>query len=56
LHESRSVVLRLSTLFALDAFAGGFIVQSILAYWFYLKFGATNLELGGLFQRSWRFR
>jgi len=49
LHESRSVVLRLSSLFALDAFAGGFIVQSILAYWFYLKFGATNLELGGLF-------
>jgi MFS family permease len=49
LHESRSVVLRLSALFALDAFAGGFIVQSILAYWFYLKFGATNAELGGLF-------
>jgi len=49
LHESRPVVLRLSALFALDAFAGGFIVQSILAYWFYLKFGATNLELGGLF-------
>jgi len=49
LHESQSVVLRLSGLFALDAFSGGFIVQSILAYWFYLKFGATNLELGGLF-------
>jgi hypothetical protein len=49
LHESQSVVLRLSALFALDAFAGGFILQSILAYWFYLKFGATNLELGGLF-------
>ncbi|ACB94208.1 MFS transporter [Beijerinckia indica] len=49
LHESRSIVLRLSALFALDAFAGGFIVQSILAYWFYLKFGATNTELGGLF-------
>jgi len=49
LHESRSMVLRLSALFALDAFAGGFIVQSILAYWFYLKFGATNQELGGLF-------
>jgi MFS family permease len=43
------VVLRLSALFTLDAFAGGFIVQSFLAYWFYLKFGASNLELGGLF-------
>lgn len=49
LHESQSVILRLSSLFALDAFAGGFIVQSILAYWFYLKFGATNFQLGGLF-------
>jgi hypothetical protein len=32
LHRSRKVVLRLSALFALDAFAGGFVVQSIVAY------------------------
>jgi len=49
LHESQAVVLRLSALFALDAFGGGFIVQSVLAYWFYLKFGVTTLELGNLF-------
>ncbi len=49
LHQSRSIVLRLSALFALDAFAGGFIVQSIMAYWFYLKFGASNFALGSVF-------
>ena len=49
LHQSHSIVLRLSALFALDAFGGGFIVQSVLTYWFYLKFGASNQELGGLF-------
>lgn len=45
LHRSQRVVLRLSALFALDAFAGGFVVQSIIAYWFHLKFG---LEIGTL--------
>jgi MFS family permease len=39
LHRSRGVVLRLSALFALDAFAGGFVVQSLLAYWLHLRFG-----------------
>lgn len=47
--ESRQVVMALSGLFALDAFAGGFIVQSLLAYWFYLRFGADAGLLGSLF-------
>lgn len=47
--ESRQVVMALSGLFALDAFAGGFIVQSLLAYWFYLRFGADVGLLGSLF-------
>ena len=38
LHRSRGVVLRLSALFALDAFGGGFILQSIVAYWLYIRF------------------
>src|SRR5258708_1282086 len=33
LQRSRAVVFRLSGLFALDAFAGGFVIQSIVAYW-----------------------
>jgi MFS family permease len=39
LHRSKGVVLRLSALFSLDAFAGGFVLQAIVAYWFYLRFG-----------------
>jgi MFS family permease len=49
LHKSRGVVVRLSALFALDAFAGGFIVQSMMAYWFYLRFGVGEAVLGGIF-------
>ena len=46
---SRPVVLRLSGLFALDAFGGGFVVQSFAAYWFYLRFGVSPATLGGIF-------
>jgi len=49
LHRSRRVVLKLSALFSLDAFAGGFIIQSLIAYWFHLKFGSGLEELGGIF-------
>ncbi len=37
LHRSRSIVLKLSTLFGLDAFAGGLVVQSLVAYWFHIR-------------------
>ena len=49
LHRSGKVVLGLSGLFAIDAFAGGFIVQSLLAYWFYRKFNAEPALLGSIF-------
>ena len=48
LHRSRAVVLRLSALFALDAFAGGFVVQSFIAFWFHERFGVEPAFLGGL--------
>jgi MFS family permease len=38
LGPSRGVVYRLSALFCLDAFAGGFIVQSLLALWLFERF------------------
>ena len=44
---SRAVVLRLSGLFALDAFGGAFVVQSFAAYWFFLRFGVRPATLGG---------
>ena len=49
LHKSQKVVLRLSALFALDAFAGGFVVQSIMAFWFHEKFGVEPAVLGSIF-------
>jgi MFS family permease len=49
IRRSRNIVAKLAGLFALDAFAGGFIVQSIVAYWFYLRFNADLNALGGIF-------
>ncbi|HJV37555.1 MAG TPA: MFS transporter [Geothrix sp.] len=49
LHASKGVVLRLSALFSLDAFAGGFVIQSIMAYWFHVKFGVAPGTLGSIF-------
>jgi MFS family permease len=49
LGPSRHVVATLSALFALDAFGGGFVVQSFAAYWFYLRFGVAPETLGVIF-------
>jgi MFS family permease len=49
LHASRGVVLRLSALFSLDAFAGGFVIQSLVAYWFHQRFGVEPGVLGSIF-------
>ena len=49
LDRSRDVVMKLSTLFALDSFGGGFVVQSFTAYWFYLRFGVNPGTLGAIF-------
>jgi MFS family permease len=49
LHRSQKVVFKLSSLFALDAFAGGLIVQSMFAYWFYVRFDVDAGTLGSIF-------
>ena len=49
LHRSGAVVARLGALFALDAFAGGFVLQSVMAYWFHVRFGASTAAVGSLF-------
>lgn len=49
LHRSGGIVLRLSALFGLDAFAGGFILQSVVAWWLHARFGADAASLGSLF-------
>lgn len=49
LHKSRKVVFKLSGLFALDAFAGGLVLQSIVSYWFVVRFHANPAVLGDVF-------
>src|SRR5262249_2736132 len=49
LHKSKPVILRLSALFMVDALAGGLIVQSLIAYWFYVRFNTQPALLGGIF-------
>ena len=49
LHRSRGAVLKLSALFAMDSFGGGFVIQSLMALWFHLRFGFDVTALGALF-------
>jgi MFS family permease len=49
LHKSRNVVFKLSALFALDAFAGALLVQSLLVFWFSVKFHTEPGVLGTIF-------
>jgi MFS family permease len=49
LHRSRRTVAELSSLFALDAFGGGFVVQSVVALWFGLRWGVEPALLGAIF-------
>lgn len=49
LHASRGIVFKLSLLFALDSFGGGFVIQSVIAYWFYVRFQLDPIALGSIF-------
>ena len=46
---SRGILARLSTLFLLDAFAGGFLSSAMLTVFFNQRFGASAATLGLLF-------
>ncbi len=48
LHRSQGVVFRLSALFALDAFAGGFVIAGFITLWFSNRFGVDPAALGAL--------
>lgn len=49
LRSSRRIVLTLAALFSLDAFAGGFVVQSLLALWLFQRFSLSLAAAGTLF-------
>ena len=48
-ERSRAVLWRISALFALDSFAGGFLGSALLAYFFHVQFGASETAVAGLF-------
>jgi predicted MFS family arabinose efflux permease len=48
LHRSKRIVGELSALFALDAFGGGFVIQSIIALWFHVRWGVEPAALGAI--------
>ncbi len=48
LHRSQRVVAGLSALFALDAFAGGFVIGSFIAFWLQQRFGLDPAAIGAL--------
>ena len=47
--QTRKTIRRLSSLFALDAFGGGFLIDALVAYWFFKRFGIAETQLGFLF-------
>ncbi len=49
LGPSRARVLQLAALFSLDSFAGGFVLNTLIAAWLYQRFGLSGTELGGFF-------
>jgi predicted MFS family arabinose efflux permease len=49
LGKSRGIVARMSALFALDSFGGGFVTQAFLAYWFTERWGTSPATLGVMF-------
>src|SRR5207244_6241110 len=49
LHRSRGIVIRVSALFALDSFGGGFVPETLIAYLFARKYGPSPHPLALLF-------
>src|SRR5216684_4831815 len=49
LVKSRGLVVRLATLFSLDSFGGGFVIQSLLALWLFRRFNISIQFAGSFF-------
>jgi MFS family permease len=46
---TKKVIGKITALFSIDAFGGGFLTDALVAYWFFRRFGATEAKLGALF-------
>jgi MFS family permease len=47
--DTKKTVLKLTALFSLDAFGGGFLTDALVAYWFFRRFGVAEHDLGLVF-------
>jgi predicted MFS family arabinose efflux permease len=47
--ESKRIVAKLTALFSIDAFGGGFLTDALVAYWFFRRFGIGEESLGVVF-------
>jgi MFS family permease len=47
--KSKEVIGKLSGLFAIDSFAGGFVIQSVVSLWFFTKFGVDLTTISYIF-------
>ncbi len=46
--RARRPILTISSLFAIDSFAGGMVFESFVSFWFFTKFGMSAAAIGGL--------
>jgi MFS family permease len=51
-RPSRRFIYRIAALFALDSFAGGFVLQSLLVYWLHSRFGLGPAVIGAVFSAA----
>lgn len=47
--EDKRILAKLTALFSLDAFGGGFLTDALVAYWFFRRFGVAEHDLGLVF-------
>ena len=48
-QESKPIIVKLTALFSLDAFGGGFLTDALVSYWFFRRFGIAEHDLGIVF-------
>lgn len=48
-ERTRGIVRRISTLFAIDSIGGGFLSSALVAYWFFERYGTSEVQLAWLF-------